>query len=579
MRSRRDRSRGWGVVALGTCALAGALAACTPDRGRLPTDSDAVAVATPAARVDLHARAASNRFAYIPPQCYTKTRDGDWRGDAHNPCFVCHRRSEPPNFVNDGDLQLRWSLPAAAAENRWTNVLQPPRPSAPVVSDAEVLAYVRRSNYRDFAAGALLLPPTLDDVAAAGKTGVAWRGYRPDAWFSFDTRGFDHRPDGKYTGWRALAYYPFPGAFFPTNGSADDVLIRLDPALRENDRGDLDLSVYAVNLAIVEALIKRADVPIDVVDETVLGVDLDHDGHLGEARRVVFDAGERGMQYVGRARGELLAGRFPIAPGLLPRNTEFLHSVRYLDVDGGGVVKMAARMKELRYARKIRFLSARELQTQAARESLEQRRSLDGVAHYGWELDQGAYNGQGWLFQGFIEATDGALRPQSYEETLSCVGCHGGIGATTDSVFALRRKLGGSAPARGWFHWNQRDLRGFPEPVAEGGAFEYSRYLEANGAADELRENAEAKGRFFDARGALRQDAVERLHHDVAELLLPSAARAIALDRAYMAIVAEQSFAHGRAALLSPGVNVHARAPVGEVTGIIAGIDVGRPEE
>jgi hypothetical protein len=58
---------------------------------------------------------------------------------------------------------------------------------------------------------------------------------------------------------------------------------------------------------------------------------------------------------------------------------------------------------------------------------------------------------------------DGSLRPQSMEESTFCAGCHGGIGATTDSIFSFARKLGGRAPARGWFHWSQRDLRGIAE--------------------------------------------------------------------------------------------------------------------
>ena len=61
----------------------------------------------------------------------------------------------------------------------------------------------------------------------------------PDVQFAFDDHGYDHHPDGTPTGWRAFAYYPFVGTFFPTNGSADDVLVRLDAALREDDAGQL----------------------------------------------------------------------------------------------------------------------------------------------------------------------------------------------------------------------------------------------------------------------------------------------------------------------------------------------------
>jgi hypothetical protein len=198
--------------------------------------------------------ALANRFAYIPPQCYTKTRGEG--GRANNPCYACHVRSEPPNYVNDDDLQLTLTLPVAAGLNPWTNLLDPPVARAPRASDDDVLAYVRRSNYFD--EQGLTLARALDGLPGDGGTGRhEWGGFRPDAWFSFDDRGFDHRPDGTFTGWRAFAYYPFPGTFFPKNGSMDDVLIRLDPRLQEDAEGRYDPRIYEINLAMVEALVTR----------------------------------------------------------------------------------------------------------------------------------------------------------------------------------------------------------------------------------------------------------------------------------------------------------------------------------
>src|SRR5262249_15395741 len=160
------------------------------------------------------------------------------------------------------------------------------------------------------------------------------------------------------SGWRAFSFYPLPGAFLPTNGgAAGDVLIRLDPVLRQNAAGDADTAVYVANLAIVEALITRADVPIDALDERQLGADLDLDGRLGIARRVAFRAhpyGATRMHYAGKARALEDSGQFPIAPGLFPIGTEFFHTVRYLDVTDTGEVKPAAHLKELRYTKKIR---------------------------------------------------------------------------------------------------------------------------------------------------------------------------------------------------------------------------------
>jgi hypothetical protein len=463
-------------------------------------------------------------------------------------------------------------LPVPGAKNPWTNLLSPPVAHAPAMSDDAVLAYVRQSNYFD-PDGRITLARALEKPPADwdGNGNGHWDGFVPDVQFAFDDHGYDHRPDGTPTGWRAFAYYPFVGTFFPTNGSADDVLVRLDPALRQDDSGNFDAAVYTVNFAIVEALVTRADVAIDAVDEAGLGVDLDLDGHLGRATRVKFDAGDgRGatrMRYVGRARALQSAGQFPIAPGLFPLHTEFFHTVRYLDVGPDGVVAMAPRMKEVRYARKAVWMTYESLKAHVAMEANATATNPQRTHGVEWYREAGVGNGQGWYFQGFIEARDGSLRPQSLEESAFCEGCHGGIGATTDGIFSFARKVQ-SGPARGWFHWSQHDLRGLPEPKRQDGQYEYTFYLRQAGAGDELRSNAEVLGRFFDAHGELRPDEVSGLHADIARLLLPSPGRALDLDRAYRAVVIDQSFDHGRDAVLAASPNVQAAPDVGGKTGI-----------
>ena len=561
----------WWIPVLG---LAGCLGKERPSAHETP---EAAAANSPAPLTDAQTRFregmrgknTGNRFAYIPPQCYTRTRD-EAAGPVHNVCYPCHLASEPPNFANDEGLQLTFRLPPRAAQNPWRNLFEPAisRSRARPTAD-EVLAYVRTGNYEDARGDIALatklasLPPEWD-----GEGDGRWNGFVPDARFRFDDHGFDLRPDGTRTGWRAFAYAPFLGAFFPANGSADDVLIRLDPALQEDPAGHADAGVYTVNLAIALALVTRADVPIEPADERALGADLDRDGTLGIATRIAYDGDAQGatrMHYVGRAAHEK---DFPIAPGLFPLGTEFLHSVRYLDVGPDGVVTMAARMKELRYAKKTRWFSYEDLKTHAAREPLEKFESPDQAKDVLWELDRGIYNKQGWLFQGFVEDETGALRPQTYEETVYCAGCHGGIGATTDSIFSFPRKLGAAAPARGWFHWTQHDLRGLPEPRRKDGEFEYTLYLRETGGGDELRANAEVESRFFDAAHRLRPERVKALHDDVSTLLLPSPARALDLDRAYWAIVREQSFTRGRDAVLAPVTRAYERAPLNEPTGV-----------
>jgi hypothetical protein len=521
----------------------------------------------------MHVRRLRNSIAYIPPQCFTQTRGED--GRSKNPCYACHTRSEAPNYVNDQDLQVTLTLPVPGASNPWTNLLSAPLARAPAVSDEVIRAYVRHDNYRDSdgriaLAQVLQKPPPDWDGNGNGR----WDGFVPDVQFAFDDHGFDHRPDGSPTGWRAFAYYPFVGTFFPTNGSADDVLVRLDAALREDEAGRFDATAYVVNFAIVEALVTRADVAIDAVDEAALGVDLDLDGHLGRATHVAFDDARDGrggtrMHYVGRARALQASGGFPIAPGLFPLNTEFFHTVRYLDVGPDGVVAMAPRMKEVRYARKALWMTYDALKAHVA---LENRTTTTNPARtHGveWFREAGVGNGLGWYYQGFIEARDGSLRPQSLEESAFCEGCHGGIGATVDGVFSFARKVRDDGPARGWFHWSQRDLRGIPEPRRQDGQYEYTFYLREAGAGDELRSNSEVSSRFFDERGALRSGEVEALHSDIARLLLPSPSRALDLDRAYRAVVLEQSFDRGRDAVLAPSPNVQERPVVGGKTGIV----------
>lgn len=502
-----------------------------------------------------------NPAPYIPPQCYTKTRDED--GTVHNPCFTCHTRSERPNFVEDQALQLSYDFPAPARENRWTNLSLDRTDLVGAISDDEILAYVRTSNYRRgdrlLLAEALASLPEVWDVDGDGR----WGGYVPDAYFDFDESGFDRDPSGAPTGWRAYAYHPFPGVFFPTNGSAGDALIRLAPAYRQREDGAYDARIYGLNLAVVEALIKRRDVAIVPTDEAPLGVDLDGDGVEGRATTVAFSDGAEGMSFVGRARGQ-----GELEPGLFPAGTELLHSVRYLDVADGDVV-MAPRLKELRYARKAAWASADKLGELAAAEALEERDYPHRLEKVMGEPEHGLSNGQGWLYQGFIEDAAGKLRPQTFEESAFCVGCHGRIGATTDGQFSFPRKLDASAFAQGWFHWSQRGLRGLAEPKGPDGRYEYSFYLEQNGAGDDLRDNTEVMERFFEG-DALRPDAVARLHEDIAALLVPSPQRALALDKAYLTIVRAQSFTKGRDATVTPAANVHRRVEPDQPTGIEA---------
>jgi len=528
--------------------------------------------------------ATNSRSAYITSQCYTKTLDANDK--AHNPCFSCHINSSEPNYINDPDLQESYDMSEYSKTNRFTNLFKDRTDAVAAISDEEILAYIRENNYKSNNKITLADKLTHNfpkewDVNGNGK----WDGYTPDCYFAFDSEGFDKSPEGDYTGWRAFGYYPFLGTFWPTNGSTDDVLIRLAKVFRQNESGEFDLETYKVNLAIVEALIKQKDVTLEnQVDETQYGVDLDQNGELSSATTVVFKwikpsydsatgkIANFSMSYVGRAKALLESNEYLIAPGLYPKHTEFLHSVRYIDIDETNTtIKMAARFKELRYGYKYTWNTYPQISNAANAEIKEKDAFPNRLRTIVGNTEFGLQTGLGWVYQGFIEDANGDLRPQNYEETQFCIGCHSGIGAIADSTFVFQRKFDTTHFQKGWYHWSQdsNGLQNISEPLTKNGAFEYSFYLEQNGAGDEFRSNQEVIDKFFETDGTLKNDEVQKLHTNIAYLLYPSVERALELNKAYKVIVDEQSFIYGRDAHVKAldGV-VHQEVTPQESTGV-----------
>ena len=506
---------------------------------------------------DIRTKHLRHPSAYIPSMCYTKTVDS--QGKKHNPCYACHTRAKAPNFtLDDESLQAAYNFPDPALKNPFSNLFKDYSQAVSKISDEQIDAYVKRSNYFD-EEGRIVLARKLRNLPAQwdengdGK----WSGYVPDCYYRFDRHGLDHAPDGHATGWAAFAYTPFPGTFWPTNGSTDDVLIRLPRAFGLfKQGGDFNETLYRINLSIVEAMIQRKSIPIDPVDEKKLGIDLDKNGRLGIANRIAYEwapkEGKR-MSYVGEAKKLLQEGKLHIAAGLFPEGTEFLHSVRYLGLDANGSVILAPRMKELRYARKVAWASYAALHNKALADYKEGETDPEQLESFPGSMEQGVSNRMGWIYQGFIEDRFGSLRPQSYEETLNCMGCHSGIGATTDGTFAFARKLDASrAWRRGWYHWSRQGLQGIPEPRLHDGSGEYARYLRLNHSGNEFRSNDEVLKKFFTPRGELKAQEIQRLRRDISTLLLPSKERARKLNKAYRALVREQRFIEGRAPHISP---------------------------
>ena len=529
--------------------------------------------------VNLLSRELYNKSAYIPSQCYTKTTDSN--GDVHNPCYSCHVKPQRPNYIDDSDLQLNYSFPGDALINPWSNLFKDRTVAVGAITDDAIIEYIRASNYisktgepEAAATTSIVLAERLNNLPAEWDYDGdgQWDGYTPDAWFNFDGDGFDRDPEGGYTGWRAFSYYPFLGTFWPTNGSTDDVLIRLAESFRTDNDGLFNLDVYKVNLAVVEAVLKEKDILIDPVSEKELGgVDIDKDGEIGIATQVTYEWAplkKQFMSYVGLAKKLQKDGELHLAAGLYPEGTEFLHSVRYIDVDDEGRNRLSARMKELRYAKKTKWLNYSQLRAQADQEVKEKDAFPDRLRTVLGNSETGVSNGKGWLYAGYIEDAAGELRPQSYEELVFCVGCHGGIGGNRDGIFSFARKLDSTSDKADWMHWSQHTGRQIAEPLRIDGQPEYAHYLQHNGSGNEFRSNDEIQRRFFDQDGLLKSDQLDLLHEDMAYLLYASKERALLLNKAYRVIVQEQSFVEGRDATLLPLDTVHREVMQDEETGI-----------
>jgi hypothetical protein len=515
------------------------------DADSRPLDGPVSVVAAPASK---------NRTPFIPPACYARTEGG------RNPCYACHHRGEPPNVVDDTSLQLVRTFSGPAETNPWTNLFEDRTALAASWSDDEMLAFVRTDNYRD-ARGALIVTARDDwDQDGDGR----WSGFVPDCFYSFDDAGFDRDPAGDATGWRAYASTPFPGAFWPTNGSFGDAAIRLPVPYRSDADGQIDLDVYRVNLAVVRAAISRADAPLrPAVSERAVGSDLDRNGRIGKASvvRYVFAPRDKTwMHYVGAAatlqdRGEIQ----PPTAGLYPLGTEILHGVRYLDVADDGTVRPAARRKEIRYTKKTRWQSYADLEVAVLEDEREANDRPDVVRSLFGDGEHGVPNEVGWRFQGFIEDAHGDLNPQTAAETAYCVGCHGGVAATTDSLFSFERVLDGETTD--WkvaIDWARDRI---PDRVRADGRGEAATYVALTGG-DDFGANAETAAKTGDARIA----------RNLGWLIIPSPERARALNRASRALAVEQDFTHGRDPVLAP---VDAFQKVDEIATGIASAETG----
>lgn len=463
-----------------------------------------------------------NREAVIPPQCYTQTES------VHNPCYVCHQNAIDgrENVMNDGELQETYSFSNAGLKNHWKNLFIDRSDKVAAISNNEIELWIKQDNYSE-----------LEGRLKA----TEFSGWIPDlknlhlGAGAFDDEGF--AKDGSL--WVAFNYKPLPSTFWPTNGSTDDVMIRLGERFRVNKQKQFSIDIYKANLAILEANIKGVKrISSWAINEKETGVDLNQDGKLS-----VINSITKVDSYVGLAEDEYLDTH------LYPANTEFLHTVRYVGIDKNGDVYNTPRMKEVRYMKKWQIYAKPVLARHYQLESFEKEAgNLPGYHKVG---DYGLDNGNGWSIHGFIENKSGRLRSATYEENFFCMGCHNSVGATIDKTFSFARKVDG---AKGWGYIN---LKGMPDAPNMGEDLgEIASYLERVGGGGEFRSNTEMEARWFDASGKVDKQKLAAAK-DVHDLIVPSKERAMQLNKAYKVIVDEQSFVYGRDATVTPPKNVY----------------------
>lgn len=433
--------------------LAAALASCSDGQSQVTT----AAMAPNLPKGDYRSPLTfSNPYAHIPAQCYIETSRG-----TQNACLFCHtnglyQAGLGNNFPQAGaeprlgNLQLEYSFTpfstfiASPSRNPWENTLTPEKLREavtvlgidPVVWDME--SYIRQDNWR---------------AAFAQRSGdpLIWNSGGDDSPFRLfpgldphdlpaDTDGFvrsstsrngffqDH--DGRWiTGWRAVNFMPY-GIFTPMTGSVSGIYLRLPQTFMRRADGGFDLEIYRQNLDLLE--------------------------------RAIQDRlrSEDGPNYRGAAQTVALER------GLYPVGTEFAHPLHYVDIaaDGRDLAispypgTRAQRVKEIRYMFKWKPFYPSQFRPGVKEE---------GAPVYGNDREGWVDNGVGWYLAGYIEAADGALRPQSREELTQCIGCHSGIastefpqftsgvGNTVDSTWALPRKFAGE------LGWREMDYLGY----------------------------------------------------------------------------------------------------------------------
>jgi hypothetical protein len=380
-------------------------------------------------------RPSYNEDPSIPAQCWIETSYG-----TQNACLYCHTdylaKIKHGNAFPLGEDQVLYSFPSPDLNKvLWRNTIFPKEISERLekegiaLPDSEDVAYVRRDNWQsafkkarptasaewlnressEFVLFPALNPSHLFPYRAKDPTSGGTHGF-------VDANGFVRDEKEAYTGWRAVNFFPY-GIFTPLSGSVSGIYIRLPRSFR-CENGNFSREIYRKNLDLLERNIKNRP--------------------------------NKESRYSGDA------SRVKIEKGFFPVGTEFAHPLHYVDLNADGETgaqldgvvgnktvtyefpgTRSRRVKEMRYMYKWKQVGIDDIDEEAHPDDF-----VIGNEGQGW-VD----NNTGWLLSGFIEDREGELRPQTTEELMQCIGCHGKVGNTVDSVWSFERKLPAEA---GW---------------------------------------------------------------------------------------------------------------------------------
>jgi hypothetical protein len=376
-----------------------------------------------------------NKGPSIPAQCWIETSYG-----TQNACLYCHTdylaKIKHGNAFPLGEDQVLYSFPSPDLNKvLWRNTIFPQeivrrlQQEGIALPDREDVAYVRRDNWQpafakarqganaqwlnkessEFVLFPALNPSHLFPYREKDPTGSGTHGF-------VDKDGFVRDEKATFTGWRAINFFPY-GIFTPLSGSVSGIYIRLPRSFR-TENGKFSRKIYEKNLDLLERNIKNRS-----YKET---------HYFGDASKI------------------------KVVSGFFPAGTEFAHPLHYVDLNADGEVgarldgvvdnktvtyefsgTRSRRIKEMRYMYKWKEVGINDIDEDAHYDDF-----VIGHEGQGW-VD----NNVGWLLSAFIEDRRGNLRPQTTEELMQCIGCHGKVGNTVDSVWSLQRKLPAEA---GW---------------------------------------------------------------------------------------------------------------------------------